>query len=117
MSDNDRLPEFNSGIAYLYRIDSIIKTMHEASVGDNLIIYYRACCRLYGEIRPRMSKDVKVQMDLKRKSAGLVEMPPPIPLNIREVLDDFFDELMQTTHDMGLIMRNVDSKTYGAGDV
>lgn len=102
-------PEFNSGIAYLERIDNLIRQCHNANVEGDYSKFFSTLTSLFTEIDPRMIDDDVTTSELLEKNCfKLVSNISPDPsynhLFLRNKLLSWFRFLNRTAHKLKLIM-------------
>lgn len=104
MEHAPREAEFNSGIAYLKRLDSIIKVYHMSYSDNDADSVFRAVDSLYCELDPRMEKH-ELQLHYKLR----INAKNSLRKNDLEPLREWFLHLNRFAHSQKLIMRDADT--------
>jgi len=97
-------PQFNSGVAYLQRINTIMNSYVVAYANADLEKAMSLCEVLYSEIYPRLSKEQRVEfnkMEVKARQSFVTKQVGVIKMNIRS----YYNELNLSCNSLGLLLQ------------
>jgi len=118
--EEPKLTEFNSNLACLIRIDSLMKTAHQSSLGlipmvNNKIMYCKTLLRLYKEGKSKFSKEEKKECEnYKKDLIWAISLNPnnSNTLDGRIIIraDDFEDYLIDCLDKHNMLMAEKDRR-------
>jgi hypothetical protein len=97
-------PQFNSGVAYLQRINTIMNSYVVAYANSDFEKAMSLCEVLYSELYPRLKKEERLSfsgMELRARQSFLTKNPGVVKMNIRS----YYNELNSSCNALGLLLQ------------